>query len=187
MYICLHNIDFLVKKCYNIIVKKFFCYVPQVGTERTVNMNTRIKMIMNNVMAALNTFGVVFNTNCYSSIPLELSKEKVLEKEEKVVDFKSPTFDSDFETFREMPGYARVRGKSWCEDTEENTVIVQLSRLYFYTEEDWRNYANFCGFEDPVEAQYECGDPPSRYARLNVRVKGYDLDKFLEAVAKYCW
>lgn len=52
---------------------------------------------------------------------------------------------------------------------------------------DWQEYANMCGYDDPCEAQAMCGDPQTTYIRLNVRIPKGAIDLFVHRYAHYCW
>ena len=151
------------------------------------NRTEKTKKIMANVMAALNTFGVEYDTNVIGyGVERSLSD---LVKGEEIVDYigfdGGDNFKTKFAEFIEKPHYYKVSGAYWADD--DKYVVIQFSRLYEMDEEDWQEYANWCGCEDPMEAQCNYGDPSPSYIRMNVRITKGNIDSFVRRYARYCW
>ena len=137
-------------------------------------------------MAALNTFGIEYDTNT-SGFGV---KRKVNElKKEETIEYLGfdggDNFKTKFFKFIEEPHYSNVRGAYWADDGKY--VIIQFSRLYEMSAEDWQNYANCCGCDDPEEAQCQYGEPTSSYIRMNMRVAKGNIESFLMKYAQYFW
>ena len=132
----------------------------------------KIIKVMENVMAALNTWGTEYDVNT-CGFNSRKSKESILRNEPNIVDFKGfdggKTFKTKFEKFANKPHYSKVIGNCWADDGE--FVLIQFFRYYEMDEEDWDNYAAWCGVEDPAEAQAMYGDPEVSRIYMNIRVK----------------
>lgn len=117
-------------------------------------------------------------------------KRKVNEvKREETIEYKGfdggDNFKTKFFKFIEEPHYSNVRGAYWADDGKY--VIIQFSRLYEMSAEDWQNYANCCGCDDSEEAQCQYGEPTSSYIRMNMRVAKGNIEGFLMRYAQYFW
>lgn len=78
-----------------------------------------------------------------------------------------------------------MRGWYWADS--DDYVVIQFARSYNMDDNDWQEYANMCGYDDPCEAQAMCGDPQTTYIRLNVRIPKGAIDLFVHRYAHYCW
>ena len=133
-----------------------------------------LNTVMGNVMAALNTFGLSFDTNCEG---FHVKKEK-LENSEKVVEFHPYGDNSKFEkAFDEFLNnhhyYAGMAGKYWMEAGEY--VVIQLRRMYEKTVEEYE-------YEQNIEEELYYED-----LLLNVKIQKGEISSFVRAVAPHCW
>ncbi len=146
----------------------------------------KTRKIMNNVMAALGTFGIEYDVNEIGGNWIEQEMES-LKPEIETVDFdlNCKNFQQKFKDFAEKENYSTMSGSNWADDG--GSVVVLLSRIYQMTEEDWDRYASFCGCNDPYEAQAYYGDPTPSYMYMKVRVQKGQISQFVRTVAKYCW
>lgn len=150
-------------------------------------MENKTERVMANVMAALNTFGVEYDTNTYG-FGVQRNLSELVDREETVdyIGFDGgDNFKTKFAEFIEKPHYYKVSGAYWADD--DKYVVIQFARLYEMTEEDWREYASLCGCEDPMEAQCNYGDPSPSYIRMNVRVSKGKMANLVRRYARYCW
>lgn len=145
----------------------------------------KLDNVMNNVMAALNTFGIEYDVNEISAVPICEEKEELLKSEQEVLNFKNKNFFQNFKSFTARPQYSRISGKCWADDGKY--VIIQFKRSYIMTDEDWEKYAIMCGCSDPFEAQGLYGDPNTGYIFLNVRIEKGHLRNFVSSYAHFCW
>lgn len=147
----------------------------------------KTEKIMMNVMAALNTFGVEYDTNeeCGFGLKRNLSdlvKEETLE----FIEFDGgDNFKTKFDNFCKKPHYYKANGAYWADD--DGYVVIQFARLYEMDDEDWREYANSCGCDDPYEAQCIYGGPSPSYIRINVKIAKGNIHSFVSRCAHYCW
>ena len=155
------------------------------------NNREKTEDIMRNVMAALNTYGVEYDTNVWGhEVERQISylvdgKTKTLDNPQ--FDF-MPGFKEFIEAFKEFvdtPHYSKVRGWYWADS--DDYVVIQFARSYNMDDNDWQEYANMCGYDDPCEAQAMCGDPQTTYIRLNVRIPKGAINLFVQRYAHYCW
>lgn len=144
-----------------------------------------LNTVMGNVMAALHTFGIEYDTNCYG---FDVRGE--IEDPEKSIEYKgygdNSKFKKEFEKFLSNPKYYEgIYGKRWMD--AEKYVIIQLGRTYKMSEADYDNYAAACGCETFEEAQCLYGDPMYTPLLINVKVRKGEIDHFVRRIAKYCW
>ena len=142
--------------------------------------------VMNNVMAALNTFGIEYDVNVVSTISISWKKEELLESEQEILNYEeSATFKNSFKSFAERPHFSRISGEGWADDG--NCVIIQFVRTYQMDQKDWDDYAHMCGCSDPFEAQALYGDPNVKHIFLNVLVPKGKIHSFILSYAHFCW
>lgn len=149
----------------------------------------KTRKVMANVMAAINTFGIEYDTN-FVGCRVERKLSDLLKGGKPVKYLEDASdggkrFQTKWSNFISGPHYRKVRGDCWADDGD--SVIIQFSRLYEMNEEDWIEYAYSCGCESPFEAQCCYGDPEPSYKRLNIRVPKGAIESFLRSVARYCW
>lgn len=150
-----------------------------------LNETAKTKKIMNNVMAALNTYGIEYDTNISCCQRLEKDPEN-LKKEVETWDYESGEFGEKFKEFaKEDAHYQGVQGSCWADDGKY--VIVQFERLYIRDEQDWEEWLAVTGCNDIYEASINYGDPEASYIFINARVKKGDIDGFVRQYAKDCW
>lgn len=142
---------------------------------------------MRNVMAALHTYGIEYDTNVIGSrVERRLSDlEQKAETVEYIGDDGGDEFKAKFAEFCGRTHYCGIHGACWADDNK--FVVVQLSRLYEMDAQDWKEYAEWCGCEDITEAQASYGDPASSYIYINVRVAKGNIANFVRRYARYCW
>ena len=149
-------------------------------------MNDKLNSIMNNVMAALNTFGIEYDVNEVCGFSLCKDQKELLKSEQKVLNFQeNSTFRESFKSFAERPQHSRISGKCWANDAD--SVIIQFSRSYIMTDKDWDDFAYMCGCSDPFEAQALYGDPNVSHIYFNVRVPKGKIHRFVSSYAHFCW
>lgn len=150
-----------------------------------LNEIAKTKKIMNNVMAALNTYGIEYDTNISCCRRLEKDPEN-LKKEVETWDYESGEFEEKFKEFaKEDSHYQGVQGSCWADDGKY--VIIQFERLYIRDEQDWEEWLAVTGYNDIYEASINYGDPEASYIFINARVKKGDIDGFVRQYAKDCW
>lgn len=150
-------------------------------------MENNTERVMEHVMSTLNTVGVEYATNTRGfDVQRELSE---LVDSVETVDYigfdGGDNFKTKFAEFIGKPHYYKVRGAYWADD--DKYVVIQFARLYEMTDEDWQEYASWCGCEDIMEAQWNYGDPSPSYIRMNVKVIKEDLERFVNMYAYHCW
>lgn len=146
----------------------------------------KLSEVMGNVMAALNTFGIEYDTNTSGfGVKRKVNELKTEETIEYLGFDGGDNFKTKFFKFIEEPHYSNVRGAYWADDGKY--VIIQFSRLYEMSAEDWQNYADWCGYDTPEEAQCQFGEPTSSYIRMNMRVAKGNIESFLMRYAQYFW
>ena len=153
--------------------------------EKERKRQEKTKKIMTNVMAALNTFGIEYDVNV-SGFDVE-SKLKDLFKKATPVEYdayKGEAFKEEFDKFVNMPQYGYTTGTYWADDND--FVVIQFSRTYIMTDEDWEEYAAFYGYANADEAM-ACGDPSPSRIYFNAKVKKGQIDSFVRNYAKHCW
>lgn len=149
-------------------------------------MNDKLNSIMNNVMAALNTFGIEYDVNEVRGFSISCSKENLLKSEQEILNFQeNKAFKDAFKSFAERPQHSRISGKCWADDAD--SVIIQFSRSYIMTDKDWDDFAYMCGCSDPFEAQALYGDPDVSHIYFNVRVPKGKIHRFVSSYAHFCW
>ena len=149
---------------------------------------TDLKKVMQNVMAVLNSYGVVYSPFEHSDCVFGLPKDFLLVRESEFIDYDDKTFPERFQQFAtENPDYLRIFGVNWADD--DDAVIIQLARQYEMTEKDWEEYLSQCGCSDPMVACTRYGFPPKykKYRYLNVRVKKSRLSYFVGGYAHFFW
>lgn len=146
----------------------------------------KLEIVMQNVMAAFNTFGIEYDVNEINGFSISRSKESLLESEQEILDFQeNATFQDAFKSFAERPQHSRISGKCWADDAD--SVIIQFSRSYIMTDKDWNDFACACGCSDPFEAQALYGDPNVGHIYFNVRVPKGKIHRFVSSYAHFCW
>ena len=115
------------------------------------NRTEKTKRIMANVMAALHTFGIEYNTNV-TGYRVERSLSELVKEGEETVDYiefnVEDNFKTKFKEFIEKPHYYIVSGAYWAND--DKYVVIQLSRLYEMDDKYWNDYANWYGCKNPM-------------------------------------
>lgn len=150
---------------------------------------------MENVMAALNTFGIEYDPYEYG---FEVEKDllylknrtnqefgKMEEIPVDLINFAENDFETKFEEFVNMPHFNKISGAYWADD--DGYVVIQFSRMYNMTENDWDDFVAWCGCESPEEAIANYGEPSPTYIYLNVRIKKGEIGGFVSKYAHYCW
>lgn len=148
-------------------------------------MKNETTKIMNNVMAALNCDGIDYSIGIHNGSPIMWSKEQLFKRESSLINYDEEDFQSKFEEFAMMPHHYKIEAAYWADD--DKCVIIQLQRLYKMEEEEWKKYAEICGYDTPDEAVFYCGNPSSSYIRMNVRIDKYHTKDFVQKYAHYFW
>lgn len=154
----------------------------------------RLEEIMNNVMAAINTTGIAYNINSAGFYVRRKASDLLLKRVEtfdtlETLDYighdGGEKFKTRFFKFLEEPKHSEVHGDYWADD--DKYVIIQISRCCEMDQEYWQNYADWCGYDTPEEAQYNYGDPTPSYIRMNIRIPKGDIRNFVMKYAQYFW
>jgi len=144
----------------------------------------KLRKVMQNVMAALNTGGVEYSTSIVG-FDHKRDKQDLEEKGETIAYKDDEGFASKFDEFANIPQYSKIAGTYWADD--EDSVLIQFSRFYKITAENWEKYAVEFGCKDADE-EFSYGELRSTSRiYLNVRVNKRELDFFLKEYAHYCW
>lgn len=138
----------------------------------------KIEKVMSNVMAALNTFGVEFDTNEWCGVRLHKSPKEVREKARVILCYDR---DLNFESF------VGFKGSAWAEEGDE--VIILFHKVCLLTKEEQEEYASSLGCASYMEACVNYGDPVLEGEFLAVKIpKGKDkISSFVRKIAKFCW